>query len=182
MTNTCRRKNGLGPRSVKIVITDTQAMSAAVDRYPMRSWRANSPRPTPHRTILNTRYEPRTTKPISGRNEGCFGSTTTTARVPEARSTLQNAMIFSVRENASRGTGRRSVGGRGNASACIELTDQWDEGQFSNSHATCRGTGRTDVVRNVWQPRTMRRNGTPISPDGRGVCAAPSPRVDALAT
>src|SRR6185369_1769452 len=37
----------------------------------------------------------------SGANDGCFGSTMTIATVTSASSTRQNAMIFSVVENAS---------------------------------------------------------------------------------
>src|SRR5258707_12157146 len=37
----------------------------------------------------------------SGANDGCFGSTMTIATVTSASSTRQNAMIFSVRDNAS---------------------------------------------------------------------------------
>ena len=105
ITKTCRRKNGLGPRSVKIVITETQTMSAAVDRYPMRSWRTYSPRTSDEEH--DTEHEIRAENDDADVRVGTTAASdrrTTTASVPDARSTRQNAMIFSVRENASRGT------------------------------------------------------------------------------
>ena len=66
ITKTCSRKKGLGPRSVKSVITDTQTMSATVEKYPIRSWRTYSPRTTKRSARLKTRYDPSTAWPSSG--------------------------------------------------------------------------------------------------------------------
>ncbi|TMA98285.1 MAG: hypothetical protein E6J57_10970 [Deltaproteobacteria bacterium] len=52
MTNTCRRKNGLVPPSVKGLIRLIQAMSRAHEYQPRCSWRSISARTSRKRRML----------------------------------------------------------------------------------------------------------------------------------